>query len=585
VGTSERASGVGRSGERAGAVPARPGQPLSDPSLVRFRALIEVGLVALEARREEVNALNADPANGPGTGDTGDNMVLTLRAVVSELDRLEGASEGHTIDEIGRDEIVASVARAALLGARGNSGVILSQLIRGAAEELASRPGELIDPLLIGSALARASDQAYGSVREPAEGTMLTVVRELAGRVASELAHRPDARLTPETTALEQDLMIADVIRSSLGFGGGSGGAPGPGTGLPALDDVLAMVRDSHTFDAGGYGLIVLLAGIVAALQGGAEAVGADAGAAELGSDDARWSAVAHRAQHMSVTYRYCTNFAVTGQALEPRRFVGALEAIGDAVLVVGDATTLKVHVHTDDPERAIAAFDAAGEVSHREVIDMAAPGHEAVAHVSALIALVDGEGLRELYAGLGAYLAAASAGPYDLLAAIDGLDAREIVILPNRPEAIADAERVAELADRVVAIVPSVAPQAGLAAAALHATGLSAHDNAAAMTAALARIRTGTVGPAATDDPDGRYAAGDAIAMLDDHLVAWGAPGPVLRDALARLAAGAEMVSALRGADAPLDDAEVERLAPGGVPLTQSVGGQPDAWWLLTAQ
>src|SRR5207302_6690936 len=95
------------------------------------------------------------------------------------------ASEDRSLDEIGRTEIVASVARAALLGARGNSGVILSQLIRGAAEELASRPGELVDPVLIGAAMARAADQAYGSVREPAEGTILTVVRAMAVRVAS----------------------------------------------------------------------------------------------------------------------------------------------------------------------------------------------------------------------------------------------------------------------------------------------------------------------------------------------------------------------------------------------------------------
>ena len=195
---------------------------MSDPSIVRFRALVEAGLAALEARREEVNDLNVFPV---ADGDTGDNMVLTLRAVLQELDRLSGASEGRTIDEIGRDEIVASVARAALLGARGNSGVILSQLIRGAAEELASRPGELVDPVLIGAALARAADQAYGSVREPAEGTILTVVREMAHRVASEIAHMSDARLHDDASAGEQDLVIAAVIESALEAGRSRSGA------------------------------------------------------------------------------------------------------------------------------------------------------------------------------------------------------------------------------------------------------------------------------------------------------------------------------------------------------------------------
>jgi dihydroxyacetone kinase-like predicted kinase len=129
-------------------------RPATDPSIVRFRTVVEAGLAALESRREEVNDLNVFPV---ADGDTGDNMVLTLRAVLQELDRLTSASHERTIDDIGREEIVASVARAALLGARGNSGVILSQLIRGAAEELASRPGELVDPVLIGAALARAA--------------------------------------------------------------------------------------------------------------------------------------------------------------------------------------------------------------------------------------------------------------------------------------------------------------------------------------------------------------------------------------------------------------------------------------------
>ena len=182
---------------------------ISEPSLARFRSVVEGALAALEARREEVNDLNVFPV---ADGDTGDNMVLTLRSVVQELDRLESACQDRTIDDIGRDEIVASVARAALLGARGNSGVILSQLIRGAAEELASRPGELVDPVLIVAAMARAADQAYGSVREPAEGTMLTVAREMSARIVSDLAHMPMQRLAPDADDGEQDRMLAEIL-------------------------------------------------------------------------------------------------------------------------------------------------------------------------------------------------------------------------------------------------------------------------------------------------------------------------------------------------------------------------------------
>ena len=127
-------------------------------SLVRFRACLQGALAHLESRRQEINDLNVFPV---ADGDTGDNMVLTLEACLAEVDRLAEVTDGRSLDDIGRPEIVDSVARAALLGARGNSGVILSQLIRGAAEELVSRPGELVDPVLVGAAMARGSQRAY----------------------------------------------------------------------------------------------------------------------------------------------------------------------------------------------------------------------------------------------------------------------------------------------------------------------------------------------------------------------------------------------------------------------------------------
>jgi uncharacterized protein len=171
---------------------------VTDTNLVRFRAAVAGALAHLESRREEVNDLNVFPV---ADGDTGDNMALTLRAVLDELDRLQGSDGGQrTIDEIGREEIVQSVARAALLGARGNSGVILSQLIRGAAEELVSRPGQLIDPTLIGAALVNAADRAYSSVRDPAEGTILTVAREMAHKIVADVAHSAEnPRFGPAT--------------------------------------------------------------------------------------------------------------------------------------------------------------------------------------------------------------------------------------------------------------------------------------------------------------------------------------------------------------------------------------------------
>ncbi len=548
---------------------------MTDPSIVRFRALIEAGLVALEARREEVNDLNVFPV---ADGDTGDNMVLTLRSVVHELDRLIDTSQDGPIDEIGRDEIVSSVARAALLGARGNSGVILSQLIRGAAEELASRPGELIDPVLIGAALARAADQAYGSVREPAEGTILTVVREMSHRVASDLAHAQRKRLGHDVTNDEQDEVIAEVIESALEAGQDSV-ARGP--------DLLPVLREAGVVDAGGYGLTVLLAGIIGALRGGEAPALVHHAAARI-----------THPQHASSTYRYCTNFAVSGSSLEQRRFALALEQIGDSVLVVGDASTLKVHVHTDDPDAATALFADAGVVSHIDIADMRAQIRERDARLVAApqtaivcgaLAVVTGDGMRSLFESLG--VSVLNGGPtlnpstYDLLAAIHGIAAEEIVVLPNSSNVLMAAERAAELSDRTVRVVPSRSMQAGLAAAVSLQLNRSANENAAAMNEILQVVRTGAVAPAARDDAQGRFREGDAVGFVEDKLVAWGQPRDTLRSVLEQLSRDAELITCLRGAQAPLDDDAVQALAGSDVEFELSLGGQQSYWWLLSAE
>ena len=547
---------------------------MSDASIVRFRAVVEAGLAALEARREEVNDLNVFPV---ADGDTGDNMVLTLRAVLQELDRLTDASQEPTIDDIGRDEIVASVARAALLGARGNSGVILSQLIRGAAEELASRPGELVDPVLIGAALARAADQAYGSVRDPAEGTILTVVREMGVRVASELAHMEDGRLGPDATAEEQDALIAEVIERALDAGKESV-ARGP--------DLLPVLREAGVVDAGGYALTVLLAGIIGALRGSAPP-----------PIEHQHAARVTHPEHASTTYRYCTNFAVTGTDLEQRPYVRDLERLGDSVLVVGDQTTLKVHVHTDDPDAATALFDGAGVVSHLDVADMRVQVQQREARLSmngkvarcGALAVVTGEGMRALFESFG--VRTLDGGPtlnpstYELLAAIHAVDAEQVVVLPNSPNVVMAADRAAALSDKTVSVVGSHSPQAGLAAAVSLDPGRTAARNAKAMEETIERVRTGAVAPAARDDANGRFRQGDAVGFVDDEIVVWGRPRDALRGVLERLAIDADLITCLRGADAPLDNETVHALAQGDVEFELSDGGQKSYWWLLSAE
>ncbi|MGH2835980.1 MAG: DAK2 domain-containing protein [Solirubrobacteraceae bacterium] len=554
---------------------------MSDPAIIRFRALVEAGLVALQERRQEVNDLNVFPV---ADGDTGDNMVLTMRAVLDELDRILETSEERTLDEIGREEIVDSVARAALLGARGNSGVILSQLIRGAAEELISRPGELIDPVLIGAALARAADQAYGSVRNPAEGTILTVVREMASRVATELAHMIETRLGPDATADVQDALAAEVMERALEAGLQS---------VRRGPDLLPVLREAGVVDAGGYGLTVVLAGMVQALRG-----------AETVQIEHQAPARITHPEHASTSFRYCTNFAVTGSDLDQRAYTERLEQLGDSVLCVGDRTTLKIHVHTDSPDAAMALF-APHEVSRIDIADMSeqvknrdarltVPGSVSAAGVSegavcGGLAVVTGEGFRELFLGLGvtALDGGSTLNPStnELLAAIHSVPAEDVVLLPNSSNVFMAAERAAELSEKNVVVVPSRSLQAGLAAAVALDPHHHAAENAAAMNEILGAVRTGAVARAARGDAAGRFSAGDAIGFVDDELVGWGDPETTLREVVAQLSGDAELITCLRGIDVPLDDEAVRALADGNVELELSAGGQESYWWLLTAE
>ncbi|MDX6690446.1 MAG: fatty acid kinase [Solirubrobacteraceae bacterium] len=551
---------------------------MSDPSLVRFRAVVQGALAHLESRRQEINDLNVFPV---ADGDTGDNMALTLRAVLTEVDRL-AADEGR-LDEIGREEIVDSVARAALLGARGNSGVILSQLIRGAAEELISRPGELVDPVLIGAAMARAAQRAYGSVRAPAEGTILTVMREMATSVATELAHMGDIRLGSESDPAAQNELIADILERALRAGEDS---------VRRGPEMLAVLRESGVVDAGGHALTIIVAGMIAALRG------SEAPELAVQSPPAR---VSHP-HHSSSTFRYCTNFAVTGQELDPGRWMDPLEALGDSVLVVGDAVTLKIHVHTDEPESATALFDGIGEVSRLDVADMhaqvaerserlarAATGQAPAQKRCGALAVVAGDGMRALYESLG--VACLDGGltlnpsTYELLAGIHEVRAEQVVVLPNSPNVVMAAEHAAALSEKTVRVSAARSQQAGLAAALALDPERPAADNVAAFDAALEHLRTGAVARAARDDLDGRFATGDAVGFVDDQIVAWGEPQATLRTVLESLAGDAELLTCIAGYGAPLNEQDVRALAPEAVELEYEIGGQPSYWWLLAAE
>jgi DAK2 domain fusion protein YloV len=547
---------------------------MSDPSIARFRRVITSAYTSLEARRQEVNDLNVFPV---ADGDTGDNMAMTLRAVMEELDRLDGQS----VDEVGRTELVQALARAALMGARGNSGVILSQIVRGAAEELASRPGELVDPVLVAAAFAAAADAAYDSVREPAEGTMLTVFREMAHSLARQLAHleADKQRLGRDVSEEVQDAVLAGVIERAMEDGERA---------VARTPEQLEVLRESGVVDAGGHGLVLILAGVVAGLRGD------DGETPEVSHYEAPRGSLPH---HEDSRYRYCTNFIVSGSGLAQRQFLPRLEGLGDSVLVVGDDVTLKVHVHTDDPEAAVAVFDGVGAVTNLDVADMREQMAERSARLAGaemagrtgVVAVAAGEGMERLFAELGAVVIPGgetlNPSTYELLAGIHGVAAEEILVLPSSSNVVMAAERACELSEKPARVVAATSQQASLLALVELDPDATADENAERLESALAGVNTGGVAPAARDDAQGRFRKGDAVGFADGEIIAWGGAGSTLTATIQHLADGAEIVTVIAGEGAPIALSEIDTHVPDGVEIETHEGGQPSWWWLLAAQ
>jgi DAK2 domain fusion protein YloV len=542
-----------------------------DPSIARFRRVVASAYAYLEERRQEVNDLNVFPV---ADGDTGDNMAMTMRAVMEELDRLNGLE----VDEVGRTPLVQALARAALMGARGNSGVILSQIVRGAAEELASRPGELVDPVLVASAFASAADAAYASVRDPAEGTMLTVFREMAHSVARQLAHldADTQRLDKGVREEQQDAVLAAVLENAVADGQQA---------VERTPEQLEVLRESGVVDAGAYGLVLIVAGVVAGLRGN------DAELPEISHHEAPRRSRPH---HHDSRFRYCTNFIVAGTDLEARTFVPLLEGLGDSVLVVGDEVTLKVHVHTDEPEAAVALFEAPGRhVTNLDVADMREQMAARDARLSigrtGVLAVAAGGGLETLFAEFGAHVVPGgetlNPSTYELLAGIHEVPAEEVIVLPSSSNVVMAAERACELSEKPARVVTATSQQASLLALVEFDPGASAEENAERLESAIEGISCGGVAPAARHDPQGRFRKGDAVGFAGEEIVAWGGAGSTLAATIQQLSNGAEIVTVLAGDGAPIPLSEIDTHVPDGVELETHDGGQPSWWWLLAAQ
>jgi DAK2 domain fusion protein YloV len=530
---------------------------------------VGVALSHLEGRREEINDLNVFPV---ADGDTGDNMALTMRHVLDELDHLERQGNGDPK----RPEIVREVARAALMGARGNSGVILSQIVRGAAEKVATPPGRLVDPELIEAALTNAADRAYASVREPAEGTMLTVIRVMAEAVAERRAQWLRERLDPDAGDAEQNALLAEMLATALFTGEEA---------LRHTPEQLDVLAEAGVVDAGALGLVVIIRGMIAGLAGEEVQLPEIPRYAAARLDDVH---------HADSKYRYCTNFIVTGERLDGDSFVTALEQLGDSVLVVGDEATLKVHVHTDDPDSAKALFDGVGAVEREDIADM----HEQVAEHrtrlagetrAGVVAVASGEGMRSLFEQLGALVV--DGGPTlnpptkDLVAGVEACEGSEVVLLPNSKNVQMAAEEAAGIAQKRVVVVPTTSQQAALAALVEFNPDEEAAANAERLGAALDAVRTGAVAPAARDDAEGRFRRGDSVGFADGELVAWGGAGSTLLKTVTSLAGDAEIVTVIEGAEAPISLDELALDLPDGAELELHRGGTPNYSWLIAAQ
>jgi DAK2 domain fusion protein YloV len=523
--------------------------------LETVRGLAHGALDALELSRERIDDLNVYPVPD---GDTGTNMTLTMRGVVDAL-------EASTATD--RAELAREATRAALMAARGNSGVILSQIVRGAADVLAA--AETVDTATVARAFRGASDEAYGAVRQPVEGTMLTVIRALAD--AAEAAPPLEPR----------ELLTLLVERGE--------------EAVARTPEQLTVLREARVVDAGGAGLVELVRGLAAAASGHTVSV------PELPPV----SAVEAIHQEPS-QYRYCTTFIVEGEALDAHALEGELDRLGDSLLVVGDPTALKVHVHTDDPGAALTLGTQAGVIEGVEIADMhrqteqreqrllsSLPGG---ASRSAVVAVVAGAGNRKLFEDLGAervFEGGQSMNPStaDLLESIDAVGADEVVLLPNNSNVVLAAEQAARVAGRPVQVVPTESIPAGLAALVAFNGERSAEENAKAMGEALSGLGTGEVAIASRDALlDGiAVREGDYLALLDGTAIASGAAfDEAVRAVLERLLAQPrDVLTLLRGEEAPPLDGLVEELTESHPELEVDVheGGQPHYPLLISAE
>ena len=542
-----------------------------------FRAAV----ANLEAHVEEINGLNVYPVPD---GDTGSNMLATVKAALDEAEAVAGQPA---------ERIAAAISFGALMGARGNSGVITSQIFRGMAEALGGK--QRFNGLDLAHALSEGSRTAYGAVAKPVEGTILTVIRESA---------------VGAVEAAERDNDIEVVLGATLAAAEKS---------VARTPSLLAILREAGVVDSGGQGLYRLFQGALLHLAGRSPAV--------TGRPTSAGAKPSTLVAHADEGFGYETMFllqAAGHQPLDVDAIRDHLESIGESVLVAGDGRALKVHVHNDRPDLVIGYGLGLGSMSRISVENLdnqardvretraaaftgstqastdgtgtVAPG--AIPPDLAVIAVTAGDGLAAIFRDFGVakvVQGGQSANPStgELLEAVAAVQAREVLLLPNNPNVVLAARQVASMSERPVQVVPTRNAAEGFAALLALDPAMDAAANVGPMTEAGRSVQTVVVTEAVRDATIGgrKVKRGQTIALdPDDGLIAAdGDREKCVLTAMTALTPGYELVTVFYGDGADLAETEAIARRIGGVMPGAEIevrhGGQPFYRYLISAE
>ena len=514
----------------------------------------------LGERKEEINRLNVFPVPD---GDTGTNMSLTIESVVTNVARLPIGASGADIRK--------AITTGALMGARGNSGVITSQILRGLCE--GSAHVETLDAKAIDTALDKAVEVAFQAVRKPVEGTILTVLRD-----AAKAAH--DARKAKLSCEEALDAVVSEAYAS-----------------VRRTPDLLPVLKENGVVDAGGFGLAILFDAFVAALTGRAGALGDELAFARTAAPKVEIEQIN---DWEGSRFRYCNEFLVDSDTLDPEAALEFLATMGDCELCVGSVPKFKVHVHSNHPDQVLAYFLERGQISEVFIHNMQLQSAERTEKLAAeqeaerkpigFVAVAAGDGNAEILTSLGVDVVVSGGqttnpSTKDLLDAVGKVNADAVIILPNNSNIIMAAQSACELAAIPCGVVPTKSvPQAFAALFAVDQEA-SLDDNVEEMTEAARAVKTGEITTAIKDSKDAHdnpIREGDVIGIADGSIEAVGSS---VEDVAMKLLAvmetdEADTLTLLAGAD--YDDAALDALVEAieevydDVEIDAHRGGQP---------